>query len=96
MDLAKAIAVLAATKGTAEDYLGLYKGPGPGLTVTEMPIWGRTAVAVEMALVCGLGLIHSSTILMREVSGGGRGGLGLPYGWVTGPPSRAQAPSPGA
>ena len=51
MDLAKAIAVLAANKGKAEDYLGLNKVPGPGLTKIMVPTTAGTGSEVTFTAV---------------------------------------------
>lgn len=51
MDLAKAIAVLAANKGKAEDYLGLNKVPGPGLPKIMIPTTAGTGSEVTFTAV---------------------------------------------
>jgi alcohol dehydrogenase class IV len=51
MDLAKAIAVLAANKGKAEDYLGLNKVPGPGLPKIMVPTTAGTGSEVTFTAV---------------------------------------------
>ena len=51
MDLAKAIAVLAANKGTAEDYLGLNRVPGPGLPKIMVPTTAGTGSEVTFTAV---------------------------------------------
>jgi alcohol dehydrogenase len=51
MDLAKAIAVLAANKGKAEDYLGLNKIPGPGLPKIMVPTTAGTGSEVTFTAV---------------------------------------------
>ncbi len=51
MDLAKAIAVLAANKGKAENYLGLNKVPGPGLPKIMVPTTAGTGSEVTFTAV---------------------------------------------
>jgi alcohol dehydrogenase len=51
MDLAKAIAVLAANKGKAEDFLGLNKVPGPGLPKIMVPTTAGTGSEVTFTAV---------------------------------------------
>ena len=51
MDLAKAIAVLAANKGKAEDYLGLNKVPGQGLPKIMVPTTAGTGSEVTFTAV---------------------------------------------
>ena len=51
MDLAKAIAVLAANKGKADDYLGLNKVPGPGLPKIMVPTTAGTGSEVTFTAV---------------------------------------------
>jgi alcohol dehydrogenase len=51
MDLAKAIAVLAANQGKAEDYLGLNKVPGPGLPKIMVPTTAGTGSEVTFTAV---------------------------------------------
>jgi alcohol dehydrogenase len=51
MDLAKAIAVLAANKGRAEDYLGLNRVPGPGLPKIMIPTTAGTGSEVTFTAV---------------------------------------------
>ena len=51
MDLAKAIAVLAANKAKAEDYLGLNKVPGPGLPKIMVPTTAGTGSEVTFTAV---------------------------------------------
>ena len=51
MDIAKAIAVLAANKGTAEDYLGLNRVPGPGLPKIMVPTTAGTGSEVTFTAV---------------------------------------------
>ncbi len=51
MDLAKAIAVLAANRGKAEDYLGLNKVPGPGLPKIMVPTTAGTGSEVTFTAV---------------------------------------------
>jgi alcohol dehydrogenase len=51
MDLAKAIAVLAANKGKAEDYLGMNKVPGPGLPKIMVPTTAGTGSEVTFTAV---------------------------------------------
>lgn len=51
MDLAKAISVLAANKGKAEDYLGLDKVPGPGLPKIMIPTTSGTGSEVTFTAV---------------------------------------------
>jgi len=51
MDLAKAIAVLAANKGKAEDYLGLNRVPGPGLPKIMIPTTAGTGSEVTFTAV---------------------------------------------
>jgi alcohol dehydrogenase len=51
MDLAKAIAVLAANNGKAEDYLGLNKVPGPGLPKIMVPTTAGTGSEVTFTAV---------------------------------------------
>lgn len=51
MDLAKAIAVLAANNGKAEDYLGLNKIPGPGLPKIMVPTTAGTGSEVTFTAV---------------------------------------------
>lgn len=51
MDLAKAIAVLAANRGKAEDYLGLNRIPGPGLPKVMVPTTAGTGSEVTFTAV---------------------------------------------
>jgi alcohol dehydrogenase class IV len=51
MDLAKAIAVLVANKGKAEDYLGLNRVPGPGLPKIMVPTTAGTGSEVTFTAV---------------------------------------------
>ncbi len=51
MDLAKAISVLAANKGKAEDYLGLNRVPGPGLPKIMVPTTAGTGSEVTFTAV---------------------------------------------
>jgi alcohol dehydrogenase len=51
MDLAKAISVLAANKGKAEDYLGLGRVPGPGLPKIMVPTTAGTGSEVTFTAV---------------------------------------------
>jgi len=51
MDVAKAIAVLAANKGKAVDYLGLNKVPGPGLPKIMVPTTSGTGSEVTFTSV---------------------------------------------
>jgi len=51
MDLAKAIAVLAANRGKAEDYLGLNRVPGPGLPKIMVPTTAGTGSEVTFTSV---------------------------------------------
>ena len=51
MDLAKAIAVLAANQGKAEAYLGLNKVPGPGLPKIMIPTTAGTGSEVTFTAV---------------------------------------------
>jgi alcohol dehydrogenase class IV len=51
MDLAKAIAVLAANKGKAEEYLGLNRVPGPGLPKIMVPTTAGTGSEVTFTAV---------------------------------------------
>jgi alcohol dehydrogenase class IV len=51
MDLAKAISVLAANRGKAEDYLGLNKVPGPGLPKIMVPTTSGTGSEVTFTAV---------------------------------------------
>jgi alcohol dehydrogenase len=51
MDLAKAIAVIAANRGKAEDYLGLNKVPGPGLPKIMVPTTAGTGSEVTFTAV---------------------------------------------
>jgi len=51
MDLAKAIAVLSANKGKAEDYLGLNRVPGPGLPKIMVPTTAGTGSEVTFTSV---------------------------------------------
>ena len=51
MDLAKAVAVLAANKGKAEAYLGLNKVPGPGLPKIMIPTTAGTGSEVTFTAV---------------------------------------------
>jgi len=51
MDVAKAIAVLAANKGKAADYLGLNKVPGPGLPKIMIPTTAGTGSEVTFTSV---------------------------------------------
>ncbi len=51
MDLAKAIAVLAANKAKAEDFLGLNKVPGPGLPKIMVPTTAGTGSEVTFTAV---------------------------------------------
>jgi alcohol dehydrogenase len=51
MDVAKAIAVLAANNGRAQDYLGLNKVPGPGLPKIMIPTTAGTGSEVTFTAV---------------------------------------------
>ncbi len=51
MDVAKAVAVLAANKGKAVDYLGLNKVPGPGLPTIMVPTTAGTGSEVTFTAV---------------------------------------------
>lgn len=51
MDVAKAIAVLAANNGSAVDYLGLNKVPGPGLPTIMVPTTAGTGGEVTFTAV---------------------------------------------
>ena len=51
MDVAKAVAVLAANKGKAADYLGLNKVPGPGLPTIMIPTTAGTGSEVTFTAV---------------------------------------------
>lgn len=51
MDVAKAIAVLAANSGRAKDYLGLNKVPGPGLPKIMIPTTAGTGSEVTFTAV---------------------------------------------
>ncbi len=51
MDVAKAVAVLAANKGKAADYLGLNKVPGPGLPTIMVPTTAGTGSEVTFTAV---------------------------------------------
>lgn len=51
MDAAKAIAILAANKGKAADYLGLNKVPGPGLPKIMVPTTAGTGSEVTFTAV---------------------------------------------
>ena len=51
MDVAKAIAVLAANRGKATDYLGLNKVPGPGLPKIMIPTTAGTGSEVTFTAV---------------------------------------------
>lgn len=51
MDVAKAVAVLAANKGKAADYLGLNKVPGPGLPKIMVPTTAGTGSEVTFTSV---------------------------------------------
>jgi len=51
MDLAKAVAVIAANKGKAKDYLGLNKVPGPGLPKIMVPTTAGTGSEVTFTAV---------------------------------------------
>jgi alcohol dehydrogenase len=51
MDVAKAVAVLAANKGKALDYLGLNKVPGPGLPTIMVPTTAGTGSEVTFTAV---------------------------------------------
>ena len=51
MDLAKAIAVLSANKGKAEDYLGLNRIPGPGFPKIMIPTTAGTGSEVTFTSV---------------------------------------------
>ena len=51
MDVAKAIAVLAANNGRAKDYLGLNKVPGPGLPKIMIPTTAGTGSEVTFTAV---------------------------------------------
>ncbi|MEN6320876.1 MAG: iron-containing alcohol dehydrogenase [Syntrophaceae bacterium] len=51
MDVAKAVAVLAANDGKAEDYLGLNKVPGPGLPTIMVPTTAGTGSEVTFTAV---------------------------------------------
>jgi len=51
MDLGKAIAVLAANRGKAEDYLGLNRVPGPGLPKIMVPTTAGTGSEVTFTAV---------------------------------------------
>jgi alcohol dehydrogenase len=51
MDVAKAVAVLAANKGKAADYLGLNRVPGPGLPKIMVPTTAGTGSEVTFTSV---------------------------------------------
>ena len=51
MDVAKAIAVMAANNGSAVDYLGLNKVPGPGLPTIMVPTTAGTGSEVTFTAV---------------------------------------------
>ncbi|MBW2651454.1 MAG: iron-containing alcohol dehydrogenase, partial [Deltaproteobacteria bacterium] len=51
MDLAKAVAVIVANKGKAEDYLGLNMVPGPGLPTIMVPTTAGTGSEVTFTSV---------------------------------------------
>jgi len=51
MDVAKAVAVIAANKGKAKDYLGLNKVPGPGLPKIMVPTTAGTGSEVTFTSV---------------------------------------------
>jgi len=51
MDLAKAVAALVANKGSAADYLGLNKVPGPGLPTIMVPTTAGTGSEVTFTAV---------------------------------------------
>ncbi|MBN2539671.1 MAG: iron-containing alcohol dehydrogenase [Deltaproteobacteria bacterium] len=51
MDVAKAVAVITANKGKAEDYLGLNKVPGPGLPTIIVPTTAGTGSEVTFTSV---------------------------------------------
>lgn len=51
MDVAKAVAALAANDGKAEDYLGLNKVPGPGLPTIMVPTTAGTGSEVTFTAV---------------------------------------------
>jgi len=51
MDVAKAVAVIAANKGRAKDYLGLNKVPGPGLPKIMVPTTAGTGSEVTFTSV---------------------------------------------
>jgi alcohol dehydrogenase len=51
MDVAKAVAALAANKDKAEDYLGLNKVPGPGLPTIMVPTTAGTGSEVTFTAV---------------------------------------------
>ena len=51
MDVAKAVAVLAANKGKAADYLGMNKVPGPGLPTIMVPTTAGTGSEVTFTAV---------------------------------------------
>ncbi len=51
MDVAKAVAALAANKGKAEDYLGLNMVPGPGLPTIMVPTTAGTGSEVTFTSV---------------------------------------------
>jgi len=51
MDLAKAVSVLAAHRGKAEDYLGLNRVPGPGLPKVMIPTTAGTGSEVTFTAV---------------------------------------------
>ncbi len=51
MDVAKAVAALAANKGKAVDYLGLNKVPGPGLPTIMVPTTAGTGSEVTFTAV---------------------------------------------
>ncbi len=51
MDLAKAIAAIAANRGKAEDYLGLNRIPGPGLPKIMVPTTAGTGSEVTFTAV---------------------------------------------
>ena len=51
MDMAKAVAVITANKGKAEDYLGLNKVPGPGLPTIMIPTTAGTGSEVTFTSV---------------------------------------------
>ena len=51
MDVAKAVAVIAANKGAAKDYLGLNSVPGPGLPTIMVPTTAGTGSEVTFTSV---------------------------------------------